>query len=304
MAGRLVAAGHEVVGFNRTKSKAEEFARKFEAKTASSVADAVRQSELAITMLSDDASVEAVVSEPNGILQALPKGGIHLSMSTISPTLSRKLSRLHANQGQKYVSSPVLGRPEAAEQGKLFILTSGLASGDTELVSRLKPVFEAMGQKVFEMGTDPGAANLTKLSCNFLIAAVIEALSEAFALIRKAECIDPEVYLNLLTGTLFSGGVFQVYGKNVLEHHFKPGFKVPLGLKDIELGIAAGKEASVPLPLASLIRDHFVSAIAQGWGDLDWSALALVALRAAGMKAGSHSRLVSTDTSSPSAQTT
>ena len=282
MATRLAAAGHEVIGYNRTASRSQELVRRG-GKAAQSLEEAAKFSEVVITMLSDDAVVEEIVLGSGRLIEFLAQDAVHISMSTISPSLSRRLERVHASRKRKFVSAPVLGRPEAAEQGSLFILTSGLTSGETEAMDRVRPVFSALGQRSFELGSDPGAANLVKLCCNFMIASVIESLSETFALVRKAEGIDHEQYLKVLTGTIFTGPVFETYGRHVLEHDFKPGFRVPLALKDLELGIAAGKESAVPLPLASLIRDHLVTAIAQGMENLDWSSLAVVSLRAAGM---------------------
>ena len=278
MATRLVAAGHEVTGYNRTASRSQELVKRG-GKAARNLEEAAKFSEVVITMLSDDAAVEEIVIGSGRLIEFLPEDAVHISMSTISPSLCRRLGRVHASRKKKFVSAPVLGRPEAAEQGSLFILTAG----DSEAMNRVRPVFSALGQKTFELGSDPGAANLVKLCCNFMIASVIESLSETFALVRKAEGIDHEQYLKVLTGTIFTGPVFETYGRHVLEHDFKPGFRVPLALKDLELGIAAGKESAVPLPLASLIRDRLITAIAQGMENLDWSSLALVSLRAAGM---------------------
>jgi 3-hydroxyisobutyrate dehydrogenase-like beta-hydroxyacid dehydrogenase len=234
-------------------------------------------------MLADDTAVEDVALRPRGLIESMPAGSVHVSMSTISPSLSRRLAKAHASQGQRYVSATVLGRPEAAEQGKLYVL----ASGEPGAIAQVRPLLEAMGQRIFDVGDDAGAANLVKVSCNFLIASAIESLSEAFALVRKAGCIDPQKYLEILINSLFACGVYEVYGKHVLEHDFRPGFRVPLALKDIELGIAAGKDVAVPMPLAGLIRDHLVEAVAHGWKDLDWSSLALVSLDAAGLPLGS-----------------
>ncbi len=278
MASRLVEAGHEVVGYNRTRARSEELARRG-GKTAKTIADAARDSELVITMVADDSAVEEVVFEPGGLLESLSAGRIHVSMSTVSPTLTRRLAQAHASRGQKFVSACVLGRPEAAAGGQLYVLPAG----DAGSIQLLQPVFQVLGQKTLELGPEPAASNLMKLGCNFLIASVIESLSEVYALMTKSTHLDPERFLDVLTSTLFSGSVYEVYGRHVIAGEFKAGFRVPLAMKDIELGIAAGKEAGAPMPLASLIRDRFITAIARGWADLDWSALSLVSLEAAGL---------------------
>ena len=200
-------------------------------------------------------------------------------MSTISPALSERLAQAHAQAGQSYVAAPVLGRPEAAAAAKLFIL----AAGPADALATCRPLFDALGQRTFILGDNPPAANVVKLSCNFLLAAAIESLAEAFAWTRKSG-IDPQVYLELLTSTLFTAPVYKTYGRLIAEEAYEPaGFKMPLGLKDIRLALAAAETAAVPLPMASLIHDHMVSALALGFENLDWSALGRIAAMRAGI---------------------
>jgi 3-hydroxyisobutyrate dehydrogenase-like beta-hydroxyacid dehydrogenase len=212
-------------------------------------------------------------------VKSLRPGAIHVSMSTISPALSERMQQAHAQAGQGYVAAPVLGRPEAAAAAKLFIL----AAGPESALSRCRPLFDALGQRTFSLGEDPPAANVVKLSCNFLLAAAIESLAEAFAWIRKSG-IDSQLYLELLTATLFTAPVYKTYGRLIAEEAYTPaGFKMPLGLKDIRLALAAAETAAVPLPMASLIHDHMVSALALGFQNLDWSALGRIAAMRAGL---------------------
>ena len=277
MARNLLKAGHEVTVFNRTRSKAEEL-EGAGAHVASNPAEAAA-GEVAITMLADDHAVEQVAWGPQGLIASLRPGAIHVSMSTISPALSGRLAAAHTQAGQRYLAAPVLGRPEAAAQAKLFVM----AAGPEDALAACRPLFDALGQHTFLLGASAPAANIVKLSCNFLIASVIESLAESFALVRKSG-IPAETFLELLTSTLFAAPIYQTYGRLIVQDAYEPaGFKVPLGLKDIRLALAAAEAASVPMPLASLIHDHFVGALALGFENLDWSALGRVSALRAGL---------------------
>jgi 3-hydroxyisobutyrate dehydrogenase-like beta-hydroxyacid dehydrogenase len=273
----LVKAGHHVTVYNRTRAKAEPLASQG-AKIAESPADACRQPVL-ITMLADDAAVEQVIFGDGNGLSTLGQGAVHISMSTISVALSDRLTEAHRKAGQAYVAAPVFGRPEAAAAAKLFVVAAG---AETQ-VTRCQPLFDAIGQRTFVVGDKPSAANLVKLSGNFLLAATIECLGEAFALTRKGG-IDPHLYLEILTSTLFSAPAHKTYGTIIANQSYEPaGFKMSLGLKDVRLALAAADALSTPLPVASLVRDHLLSGVAQGAGDSDWAALARLAAKNAGL---------------------
>jgi 3-hydroxyisobutyrate dehydrogenase-like beta-hydroxyacid dehydrogenase len=200
-------------------------------------------------------------------------------MSTISVTLSDRLAEAHRNAGQAYVAAPVFGRPEAAGAAKLFVV----AAGPEAELKRCQPLFDAIGQRTFIVGDKPSAANLVKLSGNFLLTAMIECLGEAFALTRKGG-VDPHAYLEILTNTLFSAPAYKTYGTIIADQKYEPaGFKMALGLKDIRLALAAADALATPMPVASLVHDHFLSGVAQGAGDSDWSALARLAATNAGL---------------------
>jgi 3-hydroxyisobutyrate dehydrogenase-like beta-hydroxyacid dehydrogenase len=277
MARNLVKAGHRVTAYNRTRAKAEALAAEG-ARVAERIADAC-QSEILITMLADDAAVEAILFGDAGIGQSLAAGAIHVSMSTISVALSERLARMHREAGQIYVAAPVFGRPEAAAAAKLFIV----AAGPAHVIEKCQPLFDAMGQKTLIIGDKPSDANLIKLSGNFLIAATIESLGEAIALIRKSG-IDAHRYVEILTGTLFSAPVYETYGAIIANEKYEPaGFKLALGFKDVRLAFAAAESLQVPMPIASLIRDRFISGLARGEGDSDWAALARLAARDSGL---------------------
>ncbi len=278
MARNLIRSGHRVSVYNRGRNASEAFAAEG-ATVADSAAEAAR-SEIVITMLADDNAVESLALGHLGVAEGLPPGGLHVSMSTISPALSRRLAATHAGHGQQYLAAPVFGRPEAAETAKLFIV----AAGAEEALAKARPLFGVLGQRTFEVGADPSQANLTKLLGNFLIACVIESLAEVFAVSRKAG-LDPGLPFEVFSETLFNAPVYKTYGPLMLEGRYSPaGFKVPLGLKDVKLALEAAEQLSAPLPFANIIRDHFLSAIANGQGDLDWSSLALVVARDAGLK--------------------
>lgn len=279
MARNLLKAGHRVTAFNRTRGKADALAKEG-ATVADAPADACR-GDAVITMLADDAAVEAVVFGQQGMLGALGRDRLHISMSTISVVLSDRLSEAHEKAGQGYVAAPVLGRPEAAAAAKLFILPAGRQA----LIARAQPLFDAMGQKSFVVGETPSAANLVKLSANFLIASMIECLGEAVALVQKSG-IDPQRYMEILTSSVFAAPVYKTYGAMIAGRkyeHEPAGFKMALGLKDVRLALAAADAQAVPMPVASLVHDHFLSGIARGEGDRDWSGLAGVSARNAGL---------------------
>ena len=278
MSRNLIKAGHDLVVYNRTRSLAQEM-RSLGAKVADSTSEAAVGVEVLITMLADDRAVQEVIFEPGRAIESLPEGAVHISMSTISVDLSRRLAKSHAEKHQKYIAAPVFGRPDAAAAGKLFIVSAG----PSEPIEKCRNLFAAMGQKTFTISEDAPAANFIKLSGNFLTTTVIESLAECFALMRKAG-VDPQKFLEVLTDSMFSAPVYKTYGGIIASEKFEPvGFKLPLGFKDNRLLLAAAEEASVPMPMASLMHDRFVAALAQGLEDADWSAIARVTYRNAGL---------------------
>ena len=278
MAANLLKAGHALTVYNRTKSRAEAL-KGLGATGADTPAQATSGADVVITMLADDRALGAVLFESDGVMQALNAGAAHISMSTISVALSHRLAKEHSEHKQHYVAAPVFGRPDAAAAAKLFIV----AGGDDEQLNRYLPLLDAMGQRTFRVGADPAAANVIKLTGNFMITTVIESLAESFSLVRKSG-IAPETFLEVMTASLFAAPIYKTYGALIASDNFdKVGFALPLGLKDNRLVVAAADEAGVPLPLASLIHDRFVAAIAQGLGNSDWSAIARLAFRSAGL---------------------
>jgi len=281
MASNLVQAGHEVVVYNRTRAKAEPLAERG-AKIADTLEDACKV-DAVFSMLANDEAVEGVVfSAGDGVLASLPNDAVHISSSTISVALSQRLSAAHRDAGQRYVAAPVFGRPDAAASGKLNVV----AAGAPQALEIIAPLLDAVGQRTFVVSETPEAANLVKLSGNFLIASVIESLGEAMALVGKAG-IDPHAYLEILTSTLFGAPVYKTYGALIADAKFEPaGFAAPLGLKDMRLTLAAADDLRVPLPIASLLRDRFLTLLAQGGDKLDWAAIGGLAAKDAGIPRG------------------
>ena len=277
MAARLVKAGHQVTVYNRSPEKMRPLLEQG-AEGAERISDACA-GDAVFTMLSDDGAVEEVVFGDDGIARHLPADAVHISSGTIGVALSRRLAEAHAGASQGYVAAPVFGRPEAAAAGDLFVIAAGRRS----TVELVKPLCDAIGQRTFVVSEDPALANLVKLSGNFLIAAVIESLGEAMALVEKGG-LDRRQYLELLTSTLFNVPVYKNYGGLIANRTFEPaGFSSPLGQKDIRLALAAAEELRVPMPLASLLRDRFLTLLANGGERLDWSAIGALAAKDAGV---------------------
>ncbi len=275
MATNLARSGHTLTVWNRTRSRAEGVEG---AVVAASPREAALGADVAITMLSDDDAVEAVVFGADGLLAGLPAGAVHACMSTISPVLSRRLAEAHAGRGQRYVAAPVFGRPEAAEAAQLWVLTSG----DGDARAACASVFETLGQGVIVAGPRPEQANVVKLAGNFLLASAIEAMAEAFTLVRSYD-VDTAEFLRTIATRLFRSPIYENYGGMIEAQRYEPaGFSLRHGLKDIRYALGAADRAEVPLPLASLLHDRLLSATARGWADLDWASLARVAAVEAG----------------------
>jgi len=277
MVGRLMAAGHDVGIFNRTPAKAKPLVDQG-AKLVGSIADAARYGDVVYTMLADDTALEDVVFR-QGLLDALPKSGIHVCAGTHGIPVIKKLKTAHSEKGQALVCAPMMGRPELVSSG-----TAGVfASGASEAMKKCKPLFEALGRKTFEGGTDPEAATAMKIANNFVLGCAIEAMGEGFALTRKYG-VDTSVFYDVMTDGLFNCSAYKVYGKIMVDESYsKVGQMAILGLKDANLALEAGNIAAVPLPSGNVWRDRLVGAVAHGDGDKDWAVMALEQARASGL---------------------
>ncbi len=277
MARNLLRAGHKVAVYNRTRSKAEPLAADG-ATVADSLADAVRGCEAVVTMLSDDHALEQTVFGDGGLASALPPGAIHISSSTISTSLARRLTAEHGKRGQPYLSAPVFGRPDAAEAKKLLVV----AAGPSQLVERCRPVFEAIARQTFVAGAEPWQANAVKLCGNFMLSSMLESFGEANATLRKAN-VDPHLFLEVMVA-LFGSPVYANYGRIIADEAFEPaGFALKLGFKDNRLVLEVASECQSPMPVASLIRDRLLAAMAAGQEESDWSSVTRISARDAGL---------------------
>jgi 3-hydroxyisobutyrate dehydrogenase-like beta-hydroxyacid dehydrogenase len=279
MARNLLKAGFAVRVYNRTSAKAQALASEG-ARAVGSPAEAAQTDGIVITMLANDAALEEVVLGQKGIGQILGKGGVHLSMSTVSPETARRLAAVHAERGALYLAAPVFGRPEAAAAGKLWICLAG----DIAAKRRVQPVLAALGQGVHDFGEQAPAANVVKLAGNFLILSAIEALAEAFTLAEK-NGIQRDAMASFFGQTIFACPIYQNYGRIVAtEQYTPPGFRLSLGMKDINLVLDSAQASRTPMPLASLLHNQLLHSLAKGREDLDWAAIALAASEAAGIK--------------------
>jgi 3-hydroxyisobutyrate dehydrogenase-like beta-hydroxyacid dehydrogenase len=279
IAHNLLKAGHELIVWNRSVEKAQPLAAK--GAGLASIPREVAGVDVVMTMLADDAALRFVLEGPDGLL-AGGRVPIHVSLSTISVALSERLTTLHADRGEAFLSAPVVGRPDAAAAGTMAVLCAGPA----DAAATCTPLFEAIGRRTFPLGAHPPDANLVKLCGNFMIMATIETLAEAMTLAEQGG-IDRAALLEVLTGTLFDSPVHRGYGQILVEDRFRPaGFAAPLGLKDLRLVAQAADAQRTPLPLLGLLHDHLLSTIAIDGEDIDWSAMALAVRRAAGGERG------------------
>lgn len=278
IARRVLGAGHDLLVYNRTQEKAADFASAG-GRAAGSVAGACEGRDVVITMLADDAALEQVALGDGRIAASLPRGAIHLAMGTHGVSAIRMLGAAHAQANQFLVAAPVLGRPDVAAAGQLGII----AAGPAVAVARCRPLFEAIGRRTFEAGTQPEAAAAIKLANSFVLGCAIEAMGEAFSLVRK-HGVAPGVLYDVLTEGLFSAPAYKVYGKIIAEEAYDGvGFTASLGLKDANLVLAAADMARVPMPSGNALRDRLLGAIAHGDAERDWAVIALEQARASGL---------------------
>jgi 3-hydroxyisobutyrate dehydrogenase-like beta-hydroxyacid dehydrogenase len=286
-ARNLIANGYGVIAYDRSKTRRDLLAG-VGAEAASGLGE-LAPCQVVLTVLPDDDALTDVALGAGGLIQVLAPEAIHVSMSTISPGLSRSLSERHQLAGQGYVAAPVLGNPDLARARKLFVIAAGAAPA----VTKVSPLLERLGQRLFPMGEDAGAANLMKLAGNVLTALTLEGMGEVIALLRKSG-VDAHAAFDVLTGSLFDGKVHKTYGGKIADERYNPpGMTAPLAVKDLRLALAEAERAAVPMPITSLVHDRLIGMIAHGWAGLDWSALGLLAAYDAALEG--------TDASGPSA---
>jgi 3-hydroxyisobutyrate dehydrogenase-like beta-hydroxyacid dehydrogenase len=283
MAANLAAAGHRVIAYVRRPEEMDKLAPLGLGATTH-IAD-LFDCDVVISMLPDDTAVRDVVFGRDdlgipGLASGLKRGAIHLSMGTISTSAASDLAKEHARNGQGYVAAPVFGNPDAAKARQLFIVVAGTQAD----VERCQPLFDSLGQKTFLIGTDPQHANLIKLLGNMMSATALEMIGEVVAVARKRG-LDPKSLLDVMTGTMFGGRAHKIYGDKIVRQSYAAGFVIPLVLKDVRLALAEAERAGAPMPSVDVVRDRLITGIARGYGDLDWTALGLVAAEEAGLQA-------------------
>jgi 3-hydroxyisobutyrate dehydrogenase-like beta-hydroxyacid dehydrogenase len=268
MAANLLKSGLALTVFNRTRSKADKLVEQG-ARFAGSMEE-LGECDAVFTMVSDDRALRSICFE-QGLLDSIKPGAAHISSSTISLELARELITQHADRSQEFVGAPVSGRGDFAREGRLFVITAGKA----EVVTRCKPLFEAIGQKSMYFGDDPTAAVIVKLAVNLMIAGTIGIIAEAYNMVGRFGIAKTEFH-DFVTSGLFSAPVFHAYGGMIASDQYQPAnFPTPLGLKDLKLALAAAEETATPLPIGSVVRDELLATLARGYHDLDWSSLAL-----------------------------
>ncbi len=278
VARTLLSRGHALTVWNRTPARALPLASAG-ARVVATIAEAVSGADVVLSMVADDSAVVSIVEGSEGLLATMGRNAVHVSLATISVALARKLAAAHSSAGQGYVSAPVFGRPAAAASGQLLVV----AAGPDDQLAKVRPVLESVGRQLVVVGRGPQQANAFKLAGNFLIASMIEALGEAFAFVRRHD-VEPKPFLETLNGGLFKSPVYETYGTIIAERRYSPaGFALPLGLKDVRLLLQAADASGVPMPLASLLHDHLLAALARGKGELDWSAVAQLIAEDAGL---------------------
>jgi 3-hydroxyisobutyrate dehydrogenase-like beta-hydroxyacid dehydrogenase len=286
IAANLIAAGFEVTVFNRNPEKAEPLIA--QGATLAHDAAGAAQGDIVITMLADDHALESVVfgekskskdDEQEGMLIHQGERTIHISMSTISVQLARRVAEASAAGNRNFISAPVMGRPDVAERGELIIMPAG----KHKLIEKCMSVFQAIGKSVHTVGDAPEQANVFKLSANFMISSMIETFAEAFALLRKND-VDHHLFHEIMAKEFFKSPVYEKYGKIIADGKFETGaFTIRGQEKDTRLALSAAIDAQVPMPICSAIETAFLSAIGRGKGELDPCALAELAAENAGL---------------------
>jgi 3-hydroxyisobutyrate dehydrogenase-like beta-hydroxyacid dehydrogenase len=271
----LVEDGYQVLAYDRDPKRAAALTG---ARPAAGFAD-LAACDVVLTSLPDDDALAAVALGGEGLARILAPGAVHISTSTVSPDISRRVAEEHVRHRQDYVAAPVLGNPDFARERKLFVLAGGTRSA----VEKVRPLLERLGQRLFIIGEDAASANLMKLAANALTATTLECMGEVLALLRKGG-IDRHLAYDVLTNSLFDSRVHKTYGGKIVDERYTPpGFAVPLATKDLRLALAAAEKSQVPMPAASLVHDHLVELTTRGWAELDWSALGLLAAVDAGL---------------------
>ncbi len=312
MLSNMIASGVKVHAFDLSPA-ARDTAAAAEATVHSTAADVLRATADStaaasvrpehtpiVSMLPNDAAVNSLFQPPSGDLVAVGEDAtasagapplLHISSSTISPATSAALSAAHVSVGQGFVGAPVFARPDGVTAKQASFVMGGeeqQVDFAGSVLGTSTGLYSGGSSGLFYFGRNPGAGNVVKLAGNFLIASTIESLAEACALAEN-HGVEREAVVSMLTSTIFDCLIYKGYGQRVGERDHQPGgFALDLGKKDVSLVLSAADAVQAPMPIASLLRDRFVSAQAAGWGDFDWSAIGLKVSSDAGVDVSSY----------------
>lgn len=276
MAQNLMNAGYNIKVWNRSL-KSDKDLGELKKYLKSSLEEVVEDVDVLITMLSDDEAVKNIIID-SGLITQLKPNTIHINMATISVSLAEYLSAIHSDYKLHYVSAPVLGRSDVAQTGTLNILVAG----NKNIIESIQPIFDILGRKTWNYGELPEQANSVKLAVNYMIASAIGTMGEASTLVESYN-INKKEFIDLITSTIFSSSVYKGYGEAIANQYFEPaGFKLFLGLKDVNLTLQAAEKNNIPMSIASVLRNYHLESLAHKEGNYDWSALYLTNARHAG----------------------
>lgn len=271
----LLEGGVDLRVYNRSKSKLEPLIQKG-AKAVNQPKDLFHETNLVFSMLANDEALIDVTLGDGGLLETIQPGGIHVSLSTVSPETIKKLAERHHEKKATLLTATVFGRPDAAEKKQLWVCLAG----DRDAKQKVEPFLKMIGQKIYDFGVHPETANMVKVSGNFLILSVIEMLSEAFSVVKENGG-KPEEFLALMTETIFPSPVFKNYGKIINHEEFTPaGFQMKLGLKDLSLFLEMAEKSGLDLSFAKALKARLEKGIKNGLEELDWSAISLFSQKA------------------------
>jgi len=279
MAGRIQSTGYQLSVFDAQATQTAALAAAG-ARVAASVADLCQERDVVVSMLVEDATLLSVATGPEGLVDSLTPGAIHLVMGTHGVATIRTLEASHTEAGQILVAAPVLGRPDLAAAGQLGIVVGG----PIDAATRVRPLLEAMGRRLFEAGPKPESATAIKLANNAVLGCAMIAMAEGFSLVRRYD-VDPQVFQDVMTEGLFSAPAYKVYGQKMVDESYdQVGSPITVGLKDAGLIAAAAALARVPMPSHNVYLDRLLGAVAHGDADRDQAVLAREQNRASGIE--------------------
>ena len=279
MAGRIQSAGYALTVYDALPTQTAPFVSAG-ARAATSIADLCQERDVVVSMLVEDATILSVTTGPEGLVDSLTPGAVHLVMGTHGVSTIRTLEARHAEAGQILVAAPVLGRPDLAAAGQLGIVVGG----PIDAATRVRPLLDAMGRRIFEAGPKPESATAIKLANNAVLGCAMIAMAEGFSLVRRYD-VDPQVFQDVMTEGLFSAPAYKVYGQKMVDESYdQVGSPITVGLKDAGLIAAAAALARVPMPSHNVYLDRLLGSVAHGDADRDQAVLAREQNRAAGIE--------------------